>query len=91
MLSKFRSGAVNLLIATSVAQEGLDIPACNFVICYGLVTNEIAMIQVRGLNTQGAELSGAALNRIKFIGDCLRSNGRDLWGSPGLNPVTPIV
>uniref|UniRef100_A0A3Q2Z4S8 RNA helicase n=1 Tax=Hippocampus comes TaxID=109280 RepID=A0A3Q2Z4S8_HIPCM len=48
VLSKFRSGAVNLLIATSVAQEGLDIPACNFVICYGLVTNEIAMIQARG-------------------------------------------
>ncbi|XP_054642059.1 interferon-induced helicase C domain-containing protein 1 isoform X2 [Dunckerocampus dactyliophorus] len=48
VLSKFHIGAVNLLIATSVAEEGLDIPECNFVICYGLVTNEIAMIQARG-------------------------------------------
>lgn len=46
MLSKFATGKVNLLIATTVAEEGLDIPACNFVIRYGLVTNEIAMIQV---------------------------------------------
>lgn len=47
MLKKFGKGDVNLLIATTVAEEGLDIPACNFVIRYGLVTNEIAMIQVR--------------------------------------------
>uniref|UniRef100_A0A8C8VM30 RNA helicase n=1 Tax=Pelusios castaneus TaxID=367368 RepID=A0A8C8VM30_9SAUR len=48
IISKFRSGKVNLLIATTVAEEGLDIKECNIVIRYGLVTNEIAMVQARG-------------------------------------------
>uniref|UniRef100_A0A673YK69 RNA helicase n=1 Tax=Salmo trutta TaxID=8032 RepID=A0A673YK69_SALTR len=48
VLNKFQNAEVNLLIATTVAEEGLDIAACNFVIRYELVTNEIAMIQARG-------------------------------------------
>ncbi|XP_036408567.1 probable ATP-dependent RNA helicase DHX58 [Megalops cyprinoides] len=47
-IQKFREGALNLLISTSVAEEGLDIPECNLVVRYGLLTNEIAMQQASG-------------------------------------------
>ncbi|XP_075385645.1 interferon-induced helicase C domain-containing protein 1 [Tenrec ecaudatus] len=48
VISKFRTGKINLLISTTVGEEGLDIKECNVVIRYGLVTNEIAMVQARG-------------------------------------------
>lgn len=66
VLSKFGNGEVNLLIATTVAEEGLDIPACNFVIRYGLVTNEIAMIQAQGRGR--AEDSSYTLVEVKGSG-----------------------
>ncbi|KYO46671.1 putative ATP-dependent RNA helicase DHX58 isoform B [Alligator mississippiensis] len=48
VIKNFRKGDINLLFSTSVAEEGLDIPECNVVVRYGLMTNEIAMMQARG-------------------------------------------
>ncbi|XP_036307465.1 probable ATP-dependent RNA helicase DHX58 isoform X2 [Pipistrellus kuhlii] len=48
VIRKFRDGTLNLLMATSVAEEGLDIPQCNVIVRYGLLTNEISMVQARG-------------------------------------------
>ncbi|XP_040918134.1 probable ATP-dependent RNA helicase DHX58 [Toxotes jaculatrix] len=47
-IRSFRRGIFNLLISTSVAEEGLDIPECNLVVRYGLLTNEIAQQQASG-------------------------------------------
>uniref|UniRef100_A0A3B4FU93 RNA helicase n=1 Tax=Pundamilia nyererei TaxID=303518 RepID=A0A3B4FU93_9CICH len=47
-IRSFRMGSLNLLISTSVAEEGLDIPECNLVVRYGLLTNEIAQQQASG-------------------------------------------
>ncbi|KZT09260.1 P-loop containing nucleoside triphosphate hydrolase protein [Laetiporus sulphureus 93-53] len=47
-LSELRSGEKNLIIATAVAEEGLDIQACGSVIRFDLPNNVVAWAQSRG-------------------------------------------
>ncbi len=47
-VSKFRRGILNCLFATSVAEEGLDIPQCNLVVRFDLYRTMIGYVQSRG-------------------------------------------
>lgn len=72
MIKLFREGALNLLFSTSVAEEGLDIPECNIVVRYGLMTNEIAMMQVAARAPSGhsarPHMGGSLLGHPKARG-----------------------
>ena len=48
ILERFREGEYNVLVATSVGEEGLDIPSTDVVIFYEPVSSAIRLIQRRG-------------------------------------------
>ncbi|HIE32374.1 MAG TPA: DEAD/DEAH box helicase [Methanosarcinales archaeon] len=48
IITRFRSGEYNTLVATSVAEEGLDIPSTDLVLFYEPVPSEIRTIQRKG-------------------------------------------
>ena len=48
ILEKFKSGKFNSLVATSVAEEGLDVAECDLVVFYESVSSTIKFIQRKG-------------------------------------------
>jgi len=48
VLNELRDGAINVLVCTSIAEEGLDIPEVDLVVFYEPIPSEIRYIQRRG-------------------------------------------
>ncbi|GAA5925102.1 hypothetical protein JCM10213_000533 [Rhodosporidiobolus nylandii] len=48
VLTAFGNGETNLIIATSVVEEGLDVQPCNFVVRFDLYTTHVGFVQSRG-------------------------------------------
>ncbi|KAJ5410973.1 uncharacterized protein N7487_005332 [Penicillium crustosum] len=47
-LDEFKAGRKNLIVATDVLEEGIDVSACNLVICYDRPANLKSFVQRRG-------------------------------------------
>ncbi len=95
-LDDFRSGSANVLVATSVGEEGLDIPSADLVIFYEPVSSEIRTIQRRGrtgrsrggevvvLIAQGTRDEGAkeaSKRKEEFMQKAVRRVSRSLPGT----------
>jgi ERCC4-related helicase len=59
VLKRFRDGEFNVLIGTSVSEEGIDVPAVDYAIFYEPVPSEIRMIQRRG--RVGRQIAGRVI------------------------------
>ncbi|KAL7941514.1 hypothetical protein V8C42DRAFT_348640 [Trichoderma barbatum] len=55
-LQKFRYGETNCLFATSVAEEGIDVPECDVIVRFDLYTSAIQYIQSKGRARQKSSL-----------------------------------
>jgi Fanconi anemia group M protein len=60
-LRRFKDGEFNVLVGTSISEEGLDVPAVDYAIFYESVPSEIRTIQRRG--RVGRQVAG----RVAFL------------------------
>ena len=48
VVSMFRQGACNVLVATSIAEEGLDIGEVDLIVCFDNVASPVRLVQRLG-------------------------------------------
>ena len=67
-IDKFRKSQINVLVATSVVEEGFDIPECNLVISFQEPQSLTKIVQLRGRARQAKSTYAvlASLNSVNF-------------------------
>ncbi|KAI3780438.1 hypothetical protein L2E82_10419 [Cichorium intybus] len=94
VLEKFRSGGYNVIVATSIGEEGLDIMEVDLVICFDANISPLRMIQRMGrtvLACEGVELNGykRKLANSKAIKKHMQNGGKNSFhfhSSPRMIP-----
>ncbi|WAR20809.1 DDX58-like protein [Mya arenaria] len=66
VLERFKEGRFKIIVCTSVAIEGIDVPDCNIVINYNYSGDEITKIQMRG-RSRTHDASTVTLGNEKLV------------------------
>ncbi|MFQ5910432.1 MAG: DEAD/DEAH box helicase [Thermoplasmata archaeon] len=72
-LGRFEGGSFNVMVATSIAEEGLDVPQVDLVIFYEPVASDIRLIQRRGRTGRDAR------GRVVILTTDRSADERYLW------------
>lgn len=103
ILKAFKEGIFNVLVATNVAEEGLDIAECDIVVFYDIVASEIRYIQRKGRTARQREgkvillytkktndeiYLRIALNKIQKMNNNLKVSPEDKNNKNAINEVS---
>ena len=69
-LELFRDGEFKVIMATTIAEEGLDIKECNLIVRYDYAGSSISMMQARGKVTNTLSTVSYSTSNLLYCRRC---------------------